>query len=250
MKLNISSEKLIRLMLTTNPTLARYKGSIAAIRLLLNTLGIKCIVLTNKQSIMMRYEISGLPEGYSIDSINSAIHSCLSRGGKNISLFHNHNEVIRASNDEGITRNGFSYPMTKYIVYKSDTSCEIVLRPFDDLEITDWNTIPTATDSIPTNISNSERSKYVVKAQTEFMNILSEQLKTIIPGASIKLLEAKPFIVTDSSDTSTEIICLLTNISDKNAEPIKSILAKQMQEVLPINIVITPDNIIGCASDE
>ncbi|MCZ0950780.1 hypothetical protein N7T98_25720, partial [Pseudomonas syringae pv. tomato] len=73
MKLNISSEKLIRLMLTTNPTLARYKGSIAAIRLLLNTLGIKCIVLINKQSMIMKYEISGLPEGYSFDSINSAI---------------------------------------------------------------------------------------------------------------------------------------------------------------------------------
>ncbi len=72
----------------------------------------------------------------------------------------------------------------------------------------------------------------------------------MIPGASVKLLEAKPFVVTDDSSTSTEIVCLLTNISDKNAEPIKSILAKQLQEVLPINIVVTPDNIIGCASDE
>ncbi len=45
-------------------------------------------------------------------------------------------------------------------------------------------------------------------------------------------------------------MCLLTNISDKNAEPIKSILAKQLQEVLPINIVVTPENIIGCALDE
>ena len=250
MKLNISPEKLTRLMLTTNPTLARYKGSIAAIRLLLNTLGIKCIVLTNKQSIIMKYEISGLPEGYSVDNVLNAIYSCLSYDGKNISLFHNHNQVIRATNDEGITRNGFSYPLTKFITYKSDTSCEIVLRPFDDLEITDWNTIPSVTDSIPTNISNSERSKYVIKAQTEFMSILNERLKTVIPGASIKVLEAKPFVVTDSFNTSTEIVCLLTNVSDKNAAPIKSILAKQMQEVLPINIVVTPDNIIGCASDE
>ena len=82
MKLNISPEKLTRLMLTTNPTLARYKGSIAAIRLLLNTLGIKCIVLTNKQSIIMKYEISGLPEGYSVDNVLNAIYSCLSYDGK------------------------------------------------------------------------------------------------------------------------------------------------------------------------
>lgn len=250
MKLNISSEKLIRLMLTTNPTLARYKGSIAAIRLLLNTLGIKCIVLTNKQSVIMKYEISGLPEGYSIDDVNNAIYSCLSHDGKNISLFPGHNEVIRASNDEGINRNGFSFPLSNYIVYKSDTSCEVVLRPFDDAEITNWNTNPSPYDTIPTNISNSERAKYVVKAQTEFVSILNTYLKTLIPGAAVKPLEAKPFVVTDDSSTSTEIVCLLTNISDKNAEPIKSILAKQMQEVLPINIVVTPDNIIGCASDE
>jgi hypothetical protein len=250
MKLNISPEKLTRLMLTTNPTLARYKGSIAAIRLLLNTLGIKCIVLTNKQSVVMKYEISGLPEGYSIDDINTAIYACLSHGGTNISLFAGHNEVIRATNDEGITRNGFCYPLSNYIIYKSDTSCEIVLLPFDDNGITDWNSIPTTSDTIPTNISNSERSKYVVKAQTEFISILNTYLKTLIPGASVKILEAKPIVVTDSSNTSTEIVCLLTNISDKNAEPIKSILAKQLQEVLPINIVVTPDNIIGCASDE
>lgn len=250
MKLTISPEKLTRLMLTTNPTLARYKGSIAAIRLLLNTLGIKCIVLTNKQSMIMKYEISGLPEGYSIDSVNNAIYCSLSHSGKNISLFHGHNKVIRASNDEGITRNGFCYPLSEYIFYKSDTSCEVILRPFDDLGITDWNSTPSITDSIPTNISNNERSKYVVKAQTEFISILNTYLKTFIPGASIKLLEAKPFVVTDDTSTSTEIVCLLTNVSDKNAEPIKSILAKQLQEVLPINIVVTPDNIIGCASDE
>ncbi len=237
-------------MLTTNPTLARYKGSIAAIRLLLNTLGIKCIVLTNKQSIIMKYEISGLPEGYSFDVINNAIHSCLSHGGKNISLFNTRSDVIRATNDEGLNRNGFSFPLRNYIVYKSDTSCEVVLRPFGDLEITNWNTTPTLSDTIPTDISNSERAKYVVKAQTEFISILNAYLKTAIPGASVKLLEAKPFVVTDDSSTSTEIVCLLTNISDKNAEPIKSILAKQMQEVLPINIVVTPENIIGCASDE
>jgi hypothetical protein len=250
MKLNISSEKLIRLMLTTNPTLARYKGSIAAIRLLLNTLGIKCIVLTNKQSMIMKYEISGLPEGYSVDDVSTAIYSSLSHYGKNISLFNGHNEVIRATNDKGINRNGFSFPLSNYITYKSDTSCEIVLRPFDDLEITNWNTNPSPYDTIPTNISNSERAKYVVKAQTEFISILNTYLKTLIPGASIKLLEAKPFVVTNDTSTSTEIVCLLTNISDKNAEPIKSILAKQLQEVLPINIVVTPDNIIGCASDE
>ena len=251
MKLNISSEKLIRLMLTTNPTLARYKGSIAAIRLLLNTLGIKCSVLTNKQSVMMKYEISGLPEGYSVNTVLNAIRSILNNHpGKNISLFQYRNEVIRVSDDEGRTRNGFRAPLSDYILYKSDTSCEIVLLPFDDEGITSWNNTITHTDSIPTSISNSERLRYVAKAQSEFISILNTYLKTVIPGTSVKLLEAKPIVVTNDAFTSTEIVCLLTNISDKNAEPIKSILAKQLQEVLPINIVVTPENIIGCALDE
>ena len=96
----------------------------------------------------------------------------------------------------------------------------------------------------------TERANYTIKAQTEFDNILNKYLKNNYPNAKVTLSEAVPYLVADSSNTSTEIVCLLTNISDKNAEPIKSILAKQLQEVLPINIVVTPENIIGCALDE
>lgn len=246
MKLNISSEKLIRLMLTTNPTLARYKGSIAAIRLLLNTLGIKCIVLTNKQSIIMKYEISGLPEGYDATAISDTIFGICYTHGKYIKPFVGET-LLSALNENYIHAQGFN----NLVEYKDDTTLSYSLIPFTENLITSWNNDPHISqyDHI-LSLTISERANYTIKAQTEFANLLNQYLKSYYSNAKVTISEAVPYLVTDSSNTSTEIVCLLTNISDKNAEPIKSILAKQLQEVLPINIVVTPENIIGCASDE
>lgn len=246
MKLNISSEKLIRLMLTTNPTLARYKGSIAAIRLLLNTLGIKCSVLTNKQSIVMKYEISGLPEGYNITEITNAIFGICYNYGTYIKPFFDET-LLSVLNENYIHVQGFN----SLVEYKDDTALSYSLIPFTERRIESWNSdnrISQRDRILPLTVT--ERANYTIKAQTEFANILNKYLKNNYPNAKVTLSDAVPYLVADSSNTSTEIICLLTNISDKNAEPIKSILAKQLQEVLPINIVVTPENIIGCALDE
>ena len=246
MKLNISSEKLIRLMLTTNPTLARYKGSIAAIRLLLNTLGIKCSVLTNKQSIVMKYEISGLPEGYNTTDITHAIDGICYNNGTYIKPFFDET-LLSVINEDYIHVQGFN----SLVEYKDDTALSYSLIPFTERRIESWNSdnrISQRDRILPLTVT--ERANYTIKAQTEFANILNKYLKNNYPNANVTLSDAVPYLVADSSNTSTEIVCLLTNISDKNAEPIKSILAKQLQEVLPINIVVTPENIIGCAVDE
>lgn len=247
MKLNISSEKLIRLMLTTNTTLARYKGSIAAIRLLLNTLGIKCIVLTNKQSIIMKYEISGLPEGYDSSDVIAKFFGICYTNGKYIKPFVGET-LLSVLNEDYIHVQGFN----SLVKYKDSTTLSYSLIPFTESEIASWNIDPRIAqqDSIMSSLSVTERAKYTVKAQTEFVNLLNKYLKNYYPNAKATISEAVPYTVSDSADTATEIVCSLTNISDKNAEPIKSILAKQLQEVLPINIVVAPENIIGCASDE
>lgn len=246
MKLNISSEKLIRLMLTTNPTLARYKGSIAAIRLLLNTLGIKCSVLTNKQSIIMKYEISGLPEGYNKTDVITKFFGICYTNGKYIKPFVGET-LLSVLNEDYIHVQGFD-SLDKY---KDSTTLSYSLIPFTESKIASWNNnvqISPQDHILPLTVT--ERANYTIKAQTEFANILNKYLKNYYPTAKVTISEAVPYIVSDSSNTSTEIVCLLTNISDKNAEPIKSILAKQLQEVLPINIVVAPENIIGCATDE
>lgn len=247
MKLNISSEKLIRLMLTTNPTLARYKGSIAAIRLLLNTLGIKCIVLTNKQSIIMKYEISGLPEGYDSSDVIAKFFEICDMPGKYIKPVGETLLSVRIEDENEDYVQGFK----SLVKYKDSTTLSYSLIPFTESEIASWNIDPDlAEQDRIMSLSVTERAKYTVKAQTEFVNLLNKYLKNYYPNSKVTISEAVPYIVSDSSDTATEIVCLLTNISDKNAEPIKSILAKQLQEVLPINIVVTSENIIGCASDE
>jgi hypothetical protein len=246
MKLNISSEKLIRLMLTTNPTLARYKGSIAAIRLLLNTLGIKCSVLTNKHSINMKYEISGLPEGYNTTEVTAKIFGICYTNGKYIKPFIGET-LLSVLNEDNIHVQGFN----SLVEYKDDTTLSYSLTPFTENAIISWNNDPRVNQNdhiLPLTVT--ERANYTIKAQTEFANILNKYLKNNYPNAKVTLAAAVPYLVADSSNISTEIVCLLTNISDKNAEPIKSILAKQLQEVLPINIVVTPENIIGCALDE
>lgn len=233
-------------MLTTNPTLARYKGSIAAIRLLLNTLGIKCSVLTNKQSIIMKYEISGLPEGYNTTDVTAKIFGICYTNGKYIKPFIGET-LLSVLNEDNRHVQGFN----SLVEYKDDTTLSYSLTPFTENAIIRWNNDPRVNQNdhiLPLTVT--ERAKYVVKAQTEFVIMLNKYLIDYYPNAKVTISEAVPYIVSDSSDTSTEIVCLLTNISDKNAEPIKSILAKQLQEVLPINIVVTPENIIGCAADE
>lgn len=247
MKLNISSEKLVRLLLTVNPTLARYKGSVAAIRILLNTLGIKCITLTNKQSISMKYVISGLPENFSTIDVANMLFAISYQYGKYIKPFKQET-LLSAINEQTQHVNGF----TSDVKVKDRSSSEIDLIPMTDELISRWNSdvhIHTG-DRIITDISSSERVVYTVKAQTEIINLVNKYASNYFANAKMTLVNATPITVSNSAEADTSIVILLTNISDKNAEPIKSILAKQLQEILPINVAVLPDNIIGCAADE
>ena len=197
MKLNISSEKLIRLMLTTNPTLARYKGSIAAIRLLLNTLGIKCSVLTNKQSIVMKYEISGLPEGYNITDITRAIFGICYDNGTYITPFFDET-LLSVINEDYIHVQGFN----SLVEYKDDTALSYSLIPFTERRIESWNSdnrISQRDRILPLTVT--ERANYTIKAQTEFANILNKYLKNNYPNAKVTLSDAVPYLVADSSNT-------------------------------------------------
>lgn len=47
MKLNLTSEKLTRVLLSANPVLANCKGSVKAVRMFMNMLGMKCILSHN-----------------------------------------------------------------------------------------------------------------------------------------------------------------------------------------------------------
>ena len=49
-------------------------------------------------------------------------------------------------------------------------------------------------------------------------------------------------------NNSTDYVQIyVTNVTDADLAPVKSVLAKQLQEILPINMIVKADNIIGYA---
>lgn len=249
MKLNISSEKLIRLMLTTNPTLARYKGSIAAIRLLLNTLGIKCII-TN-QSFSAVYTLSNLPVGYNIhENVFGGI--LMYSNTKHIGIIHTTFPVdlgIFDYNEETHVKTLINI-VTVQLKYKTETSATLTLNIYNTNSINNWNTSDNTRLYPVYEKSSNELNKLLILAYNEFAEAINNRDKQRFPLLGDATLNLDNVVIDDYNTDERDFNILLTNISDKNAEPIKSILAKQLQEVLPINIVVTPENIIGCASNE
>lgn len=71
-----------------------------------------------------------------------------------------------------------------------------------------------------------------VKAVRMFMNMIGMKCKVILPTEN------------------TDIQLYVSNVADAELKPVKSIIAKQLQEVLPINMIVLPENIIGCSTNE
>ena len=55
--------------------------------------------------------------------------------------------------------------------------------------------------------------------------------------------------VSQYSADNDEFSVLITNVTDKEMLAAKSTLANQLQEILPINMIVEADNIIGCANE-
>ena len=55
--------------------------------------------------------------------------------------------------------------------------------------------------------------------------------------------------IANSDDSIPSIYILVPNMLDSELKPIKSTLAKQLQEIVPINMIITAEQIIGIADD-
>lgn len=69
-----------------------------------------------------------------------------------------------------------------------------------------------------------------VKAVRMFMNMLGFKCRII--------------------NNSDYVQLYVSNVNDSDLKPIKSIIAKQLQEILPINMIVLPDNIIGYSTNE
>lgn len=94
------------------------------------------------------------------------------------------------------------------------------------------------------------------------LNITSEKLTRIMLSANPVLANCKGSVKAVRimmnmlglkcipSVTSDDILIYVPNVTDEDLRPIKEVLAKQLQEILPINMIVLPDNIIGCAANE
>lgn len=69
-----------------------------------------------------------------------------------------------------------------------------------------------------------------VKAVRMFMNMLGFKCRII--------------------NNSDYVQLYVSNVNDSDLKPVKSIIAKQLQEILPINMIVLPDNIIGYSTNE
>ena len=88
-------------------------------------------------------------------------------------------------------------------------------------------------------LANCKGSKKAVRL---FMNMLGMKCIVILPHA-----ENTEIPLTNDTDY---IKLYVSNVTDAQLQPVKSVLAKQLQELLPINMIVLPDNIIGCAANE
>ena len=60
----------------------------------------------------------------------------------------------------------------------------------------------------------------------------------------------KPLSIVPDVRSQSDLCIMLTNVADVDVAPIRTVLAKQLQEILPINMIVKADNIIGMANDE
>lgn len=246
MKLVITPEKLTRELVKAAPVFGRYKGSVLAVRMLMNMLGYKCLITSSAptadftvygtsqyiKDTATRFNVNAIGDYCTIthemttkekDYLTAAGHG---RGyiiSPEVVDEHSIYPPHIATLDVPELKS-YSEGNVNYITFRVDNTK--LLSSITDAQmcrfaLQSYSCIPAVFDF------NVKRDHSYVN---EDINIRAEGIRTTI--------------------NSTNLCILLTNVTDKSLQPVKSILAKQLQEILPINIVITPDNIIGCALNE
>lgn len=212
MKLNITNEKLTRQLLAANPVLANCKGSVKAVRLFMNMLGLKCILLRgNRLNIEVGYtQYNNMtPEG-----MMSAINSNLPNS---TTPFNKAQHLLEYTTDHTAGKYGYCTQLST-----SDNEFLRIRLTEKTIDEYDNNKVLTIADIAP----------YMYN----FITAAYEEC----------IVDYKVIGVVDD-DKTADMTILVTNVADKDLLPIKSIIAKQLQEILPINMIVLAENIIGCA---
>ena len=244
MKLNITKDKLTRMLLSANPVLANCKGSKKAVRIFLNMLGMKNIITS--QAIQTTFALTGLKDvqnsqeyltllNYEIlDIMHLGTHMHDIRGGASYSILGLYDDTLIDT-------------INTQIQYISSTSVSVTFKPSDELEIQSWNMRPgnPHITQKPVSVLNN----VMIKGVNEFVKLFNTRNKSLYEKLGDATITANTTLTSQYSADNDEFSVLITNVTDKEMLAAKSILAKQLQEILPINMIVEADNIIGCANE-
>lgn len=247
MKLNLTNEKLTRLLLSANPVLANCKGSVKAVRLFMNMLGMKCIPIVS--GLSATFTITNLSANPSYNALCEAFSN-----GDDASEYYsymstNHYGILfaRKENYDGYY-NVFSMQISEP---DSNNNSTITLVPWTDDEIIKWNESHSDYPEMQINIADGDfalRQKYTLLAYNDVIKNFKTYQNRIgaFSGATIS---ENYTTKSAQSNPSNDILLCVPNVTDKDLQPIKAVLTKQLQEILPINMIVTEDHIIGCANE-
>ena len=249
MKFNLTKDKLTRVLLSANPVLANCKGSKKAVRLFLNMLGMKNIITS--QIVQASFTLTGLTDVQNDDSYLANITTQIIGI---IDAAHTTFYIAPVRSTGGMyfggmlgiyNKSGTRIEIVNIAVeYLSSTSVNVKLVPLSSTEINEWNTDHTDARIIGATVN--EINDALTKAYAQFVSLFNADT-TILPGAVI----SRSGVLTSQYSVSNETYTILvTNVIDEQLRPVKSVLVKQLQEILPINMIVEADNIIGCAINE
>ena len=244
MKLNITKDKLTRMLLSANPVLANCKGSKKAVRIFLNMLGMKNIITS--QAIQTTFTLTGLKDVQNsqeyLTSLNNEIFGIMHLGT------HIHGVQGGATDSIlGLYDDTLIDTVSTQIQYISSTSISVTFKPGDELEIQSWNMRPgnPHITQKPVNVLNN----VMIKGVNEFVELFNTRNKSLYEKLGDATITANTTLTSQYSVNNDEFSILITNVTDKELLAAKSTLAKQLQEILPINTIVETDNIIGCANE-
>lgn len=196
MKLNITEEKLKRILVAANPILANCKGSRKAVRLFLNELGFKNIIIYGLLTVKLVF----------------------ADAEKSFNAMTRIQNTWNSHTEGGQTSNLITPTMSGKVI----TLCQDGIRPISS--------------------ALGEIQFYINDMLANVQSVTKNDYKTIISG-----IEDTTSAI---SDKNNQLKIVITNSTDIDIRPVKSVLAKQLQEILPINMIVEAENIIGTASNE
>lgn len=215
MRINADTSKIARQLVLANSYLAHYKGSDKAVKMLLNILGFSCISYETKPKFRLFFD-NDVPEIMSV--LHQAPFDFDSPDDTTVTI----TKKVSIKTTDGTGTKDIDGVKVSVTVPAAASSAGF---PFVDIsaEITDRTTDHAECEKISAEFTLSQ---YVFDKLATDLNFKSSTVC--------------------SQGSSNTVTVVLTNVPNENLpKEAKETLAKQLQEILPINKIVTSDTIIG-----